>query len=233
MDAWPEGMQGPPERWLADGPSHAGSLRRASHLRAPHAPHVQVYNFNVPTFGRGVVYDVDQRIRSEQFRFVADALRTTKLRTYVPAFKQVAGRRRGRGPPALSPRCVLPDALSAMLHALLCGPPCAASRELAAQARLVRYLCLLAWLPISASPAEASCRPERPRAAAPAPSPARTQEAEAYFAKWGDEGVVDLMQAFSDLIILTASRTLLGEPPAPPSGQPPPRRQRHAVRQLS
>ncbi|KAL4429571.1 hypothetical protein ABPG77_008620 [Micractinium sp. CCAP 211/92] len=83
----------------------------------------EVYNFNVPTFGKGVVYDVDQRVRSEQFRFVADALRTAKLRTYVPAFKQ---------------------------------------------------------------------------------------EAEAYFAQWGDEGVVDLMQAFSDLIILTASRTLLG-----------------------
>ena len=49
----------------------------------------QVYNFNVPTFGKGVVYDVDQRVRSEQFRFVADALRTAKLRTYVPAFKQV------------------------------------------------------------------------------------------------------------------------------------------------
>lgn len=50
----------------------------------------QVYNFNVPTFGYGVVYDVDQRVRSEQFRFVADALRTAKLRTYVPAFKMVS-----------------------------------------------------------------------------------------------------------------------------------------------
>ena len=36
------------------------------------------------------------------------------------------------------------------------------------------------------------------------------QEAEEYFSKWGDSGVVDLMQTFSDLIILTASRTLLG-----------------------
>ncbi|KAL4458418.1 hypothetical protein ABPG75_013283 [Micractinium tetrahymenae] len=109
--------------------------KRMTFLVGPHvSPHffnatddkmsqTEVYNFNVPTFGRGVVYDVDQRVRSEQFRFVADALRTTKLRTYVPAFKQ---------------------------------------------------------------------------------------EAEAYFSKWGDEGVVDLMQAFSDLIILTASRTLLG-----------------------
>ncbi|EFN54386.1 hypothetical protein CHLNCDRAFT_56217 [Chlorella variabilis] len=83
----------------------------------------EVYNFNVPTFGYGVVYDVDQRVRSEQFRFVADALRTAKLRTYVPAFKM---------------------------------------------------------------------------------------EADDYFSKWGEEGVVDFMQAFSDLIILTASRTLLG-----------------------
>lgn len=57
----------------------------------------QVYNFNVPTFGKGVVYDVDQRVRSEQFRFVADALRTAKLRTYVPAFKQARGGAAGRG----------------------------------------------------------------------------------------------------------------------------------------
>ena len=84
----------------------------------------EVYDFNVPTFGKGVVYDVDQRVRSEQFRFVAEALRTAKLRTYVPAFRQ---------------------------------------------------------------------------------------EAEEYFAKWGDTGVVDLMEVFSELIILTASRTLLGE----------------------
>lgn len=48
-----------------------------------------------------------------------------------------------------------------------------------------------------------------PRAASP---PALLQEAEEYFGKWGDTGVVDLMQTFSDLIILTASRTLLGEP---------------------
>lgn len=83
----------------------------------------EVYDFNVPTFGKGVVYDVDQRTRSEQFRFVAEALRTAKLKTYVPHFRA---------------------------------------------------------------------------------------EAEEYFAKWGQTGVVDLMQVFSDLIILTASRTLLG-----------------------
>nr|QQD79793.1 sterol 14 alpha-demethylase [Prototheca wickerhamii] len=83
----------------------------------------EVYNFNVPTFGPGVVFDVDQRVRTEQFRFVADALRTSKLKTYVPAFRQ---------------------------------------------------------------------------------------EAEAFFARWGDSGVVNLMDAFGELIILTASRTLLG-----------------------
>jgi hypothetical protein len=38
------------------------------------------------------------------------------------------------------------------------------------------------------------------------------QEAEEYFSKWEDEGVVDFMAVFSELIILTASRTLLGEP---------------------
>lgn len=65
-------------------------------------PHPQVYNFNVPTFGKGVVYDVDQRVRSEQFRFVADALRTAKLRTYVPAFKQARGQHQQRARPLMS-----------------------------------------------------------------------------------------------------------------------------------
>ena len=32
-----------------------------------------------------------------------------------------------------------------------------------------------------------------------------------YFAKWEDEGTVDLKDELSELIILTASRTLLGE----------------------
>ena len=45
------------------------------------------------------MYDVDQKIRSEQFRFAAEALRTQKLKTYVPAFVQEAqvGRVGGAG----------------------------------------------------------------------------------------------------------------------------------------
>lgn len=35
-------------------------------------------------------------------------------------------------------------------------------------------------------------------------------EAEAYFSRWGDEGVVDLKKEFSTLVALTAARTLLG-----------------------
>lgn len=83
----------------------------------------EVYGYSIPTFGPGVVYDVDQKVRSEQFRFVADALKTAKLKTYVPAFEQ---------------------------------------------------------------------------------------EARDYFGKWGASGTIDLLTVFSDLIILTASRTLLG-----------------------
>lgn len=33
-----------------------------------------------------------------------------------------------------------------------------------------------------------------------------------YFAKWPESGVVDLAHEFSELIILTASRTLMGMP---------------------
>ena len=40
-----------------------------------------------------------------------------------------------------------------------------------------------------------------------------TRTMQEYFAKWPQEGVVDLSHEFSELIILTASRTLLGELP--------------------
>lgn len=109
--------------------------KRMTFLFGPHAsPHffnatdekmsqTEVYNFNVPTFGPGVVYDVDVKVRSEQFRIVGDALRSAKLKSYVPFFRQ---------------------------------------------------------------------------------------EAEDYFAKWGQTGEVNLPDVFGELIILTASRTLLG-----------------------
>lgn len=83
----------------------------------------EVYQFNVPTFGPGVVFDVDHLVRREQFRFFADALRTSNLKTYVKMM---------------------------------------------------------------------------------------VDEAEAFFANWGEEGEVDLLEELSGLIILTASRCLMG-----------------------
>lgn len=43
----------------------------------------EVYQFNVPTFGPGVVFDVDYSVRQEQFRFFTEALRVNKLKGYV------------------------------------------------------------------------------------------------------------------------------------------------------
>jgi sterol 14-demethylase len=43
----------------------------------------EVYRFNVPTFGPGVVFDVDYLVRQEQFRFFTEALKSNKLRSYV------------------------------------------------------------------------------------------------------------------------------------------------------
>ena len=85
----------------------------------------EVYQFNVPTFGKGVVFDVDHTERAEQFRFFSEALKTARLQTYAQLM---------------------------------------------------------------------------------------VQEAEAFFAKRlaADTGVVDLRELLSDLIILTASRTLMG-----------------------
>lgn len=42
-----------------------------------------MYQFNVPTFGPGVVFDVDYSVRQEQFRFFTEALRVNKLKGYV------------------------------------------------------------------------------------------------------------------------------------------------------
>nr|QNS29935.1 cytochrome P450 [Nothapodytes nimmoniana] len=84
----------------------------------------EVYRFNVPTFGPGVVFDVDYSVRKEQFKFFTESLKTTKLKGYVD--------------------------------------------------RMVK-------------------------------------EAEDYFSKWGDSGEVDLKYELEHLIILTASRCLLGE----------------------
>ena len=56
-----------------------------NHAKALHAC-LQVYQFNVPTFGKGVVFDVDSKIRAEQFKFFASALQSSKLKSYVPLF---------------------------------------------------------------------------------------------------------------------------------------------------
>lgn len=83
----------------------------------------EVYQFNVPTFGPGVVFDVDYSVRQEQFRFFTEALRVSKLKSYVDQM---------------------------------------------------------------------------------------VVEAEDYFSKWGESGTVDLKYELEHLIILTASRCLLG-----------------------
>ena len=44
----------------------------------------------MPTFGKGVVFDVDHKVRAEQFRFFAEALKTSRLKLYVPQFVQEA-----------------------------------------------------------------------------------------------------------------------------------------------
>ncbi|XP_010530766.1 PREDICTED: sterol 14-demethylase [Tarenaya hassleriana] len=83
----------------------------------------EVYQFNVPTFGPGVVFDVDYSIRQEQFRFFTESLRVNKLKGYVDQM---------------------------------------------------------------------------------------VTEAEDFFSKWGDSGEVDIKGELERLIILTASRCLLG-----------------------
>lgn len=83
----------------------------------------EVYKFNVPTFGKDVVFDVSHKVRAEQFKMFSEALKIAKMTDYVPLF---------------------------------------------------------------------------------------VKEAEEFLGKWDDEGVVNLIEVLSELIILTASRTLMG-----------------------
>lgn len=43
----------------------------------------EIYKFNVPSFGPGVVYDVEYSIRKKQIGFFSDALKAKKLNSYV------------------------------------------------------------------------------------------------------------------------------------------------------
>lgn len=83
----------------------------------------EIYNFNVPTFGRNVVFDVDHKERGEQFRFFSESLKSDKLKSYVGNM---------------------------------------------------------------------------------------VNEAQSFFQSWSDEGEVDALEQFSELIILTASSCILG-----------------------
>ncbi|KAJ0046127.1 hypothetical protein Pint_05406 [Pistacia integerrima] len=113
----------------------------------------EVYQFNVPTFGPGVVFDVDYSIRQEQFRFFTEALRVNKLKSYVD---QMVAEAEGFIVVKL-PRC----------EGFVCAVLITA----------VLQMC---------------------------------SDFQDYFSKWGDSGEVDLKYELEHLIILTASRCLLG-----------------------
>lgn len=50
----------------------------------------QVYKFNVPTFGKDVVFDVSHKVRAEQFKMFSEALKASKMADYVPLFEREA-----------------------------------------------------------------------------------------------------------------------------------------------
>lgn len=53
-------------------------------------------------------------------------------------------------------------------------------------------------------------QPKEAKRAKPDQKQSWTPLAQDFFARWGEEGVVDLKEELTELIILTASRTLLG-----------------------
>ncbi|PKA64362.1 Obtusifoliol 14-alpha demethylase [Apostasia shenzhenica] len=127
----------------------------------------EVYQFNVPTFGRGVVFDVDYCVRQEQFRFFTEALRVNKLRSYVDQMILEAE----------VSECMLLNAYLQVDHHQLVDC-CFISIPLVLldilNSNTINYIL------------------------------------QDYFSKWGESGTVDLKYELEHLIILTASRCLLG-----------------------
>lgn len=166
-------------------------------LATAEPPLPQVYKFNVPTFGPGVIYDVDVSVRIEQVRFFAESLKTEKLKSYVPLFVSEA-------------------------EVQLCSPTCAAAfdRHAALQCMLRCAINMAAetvpstWQQDMNGITRDSRDSFMPRVL--------LLLLQAFFAKWDDEGIVDLNSELAELIILTASRTLMGEllPPRLSNSQP-------------
>jgi sterol 14alpha-demethylase len=50
----------------------------------------EVYGYSVPTFGNDVVFAVDEKVRAEQFQMLANALKSSKMSSYVPEFTREA-----------------------------------------------------------------------------------------------------------------------------------------------
>jgi len=50
----------------------------------------EAYKFSVSIFGKGVVYDVDPAVRTQQIKFMSGSLRADAIRSYVPDMQMEA-----------------------------------------------------------------------------------------------------------------------------------------------
>ncbi len=68
----------------------SGPAANEAYFRAPddQLSQREVYQFTVPVFGRGVAYDVQPELMSEQLTFLHPALREARLRRYVQFFHE-------------------------------------------------------------------------------------------------------------------------------------------------
>ncbi|VAI03826.1 unnamed protein product [Triticum turgidum subsp. durum] len=138
----------------------------------------EVYRFNVPTFGPGVVFDVDYQVRQEQFRFFTEALRANKLRSYVDQMVAEA---------EINISGDFDDSSGLLGH------------QYSFECKYAFRVCVLCLVQ--------SCHPAQPTIVVTCPAKLYVSE---YFSKWGESGTVDLKYELEHLIILTASRCLLG-----------------------
>jgi sterol 14-demethylase len=81
---------------LAGRDVHAltGPAANAAFFRAPdeQLSAREAYRFTVPIFGRGIAYDVEPELMSEQLGFVLPALRDSRLQTYTEVMFEEAER---------------------------------------------------------------------------------------------------------------------------------------------
>ena len=161
-----------------------------------------------------MVFDVDSKIRAEQFKFFASALQSSKLKSYVPLFVK-------ESEVNVVSACAWCHSASITGSSGCCLPSVAISSfwwwiQLPGASK--RSVCHMQVSHPCNHPTHSSLTVVHKAAQGYIGTLLMGQVRlsmlrflQDYFASWPQEGTVDLFEKIAELIIMTASRTLMGE----------------------